>query len=117
MGTTFKSKFIFCSDVNNGHGWLYPNEIALGSNVITLELLIHEINEVELQDLFVQLDIDPNIKIFHNKFRMIKYQGDIMRFFSTGKVDAVSHLLSPFGYKTFINSNEDLRSGEQLLNP
>jgi len=115
MGITANSEFKICPEPDNGYGYLNPNIIGLGIRALTLELLIHEINEVELQDLFVRFDLDPDVKILHDGTKMLKFKGDIMDYFWTGKVDSVAHLLSPYGINSFILPKRKLTSGKQLV--
>jgi|GEM_PF-4936901 hypothetical protein len=100
MGITAQTKFLIGYDDNNAfstiefnNGKVTTNEIEIGLNTLTIQTLIHEINETELCFILNKMGF-KDVKI-HNKINR-KNKGHGYRYFLT-------HLLSPYGKNTLIS--------------
>lgn len=106
MGITAQTKFLLDREdnnafswieFNNGKAWGTPatitiNEISIGINTLTIETLIHEINETELCFILNKIGFNKDAKIRTHK--KDAFNND--RYF-------VTHLLSPHGRNTLIS--------------
>ena len=94
-----ETQFTICLDKNDAFADYQLNVIAIGENTFTLETFIHEINEMVIMNILDNFKI-PNIRI-------TKKQKNIYS-------KAISHLLSPYGYKSLIYPYNKNRKEEQL---
>jgi hypothetical protein len=99
MGITAQTKFLINYDDNNAFsiiefdkGKVTTNEISIGLNTLTIQTLIHEINETELCFILNKIGFNKDIKIRYHK----KDAFNNNRYF-------VTHLLSPHGRNTLIS--------------
>jgi hypothetical protein len=67
------------------------NLIGFGIESLTLETLIHELNEIQINVILDSLEI-PNYKIF------LRFKNEDKEFFGS-----ISHFLAPYGLHSIIN--------------
>jgi hypothetical protein len=97
------SETVFLCDVLNKDDAVADydlNVIAIGSNTLTLETLIHELNEIQINQTLENLGYINTRVTYKRHFQIPKY---------------ISHLLSPYGYKSLIYPCNKTNKKEQKL--
>lgn len=80
-----ETKFLLHENKWDARAFIYKNTIELGEAEITLETLIHEINEIENMTLLKKFGLSGNTRVKVNK-----------------EWRYLSHIISPYGAKTLI---------------
>jgi len=96
---TSETQFTICLDKDDAFADYTLNVIAIGENTLTLETFIHEINEMVIMNILNRLKI-PNITITNR-------QNNIYN-------KSISHLISPYGYKSLIYPYNKNKKEEKL---
>ena len=82
MGITSETRFLECDDEYMIRASRLLNVMEIGKKIFTLESLIHEISEIEIDRLLG----DKNVKITINEHKNL-----------------ISHFISPYGEDSLIN--------------
>jgi hypothetical protein len=95
----------------DAHAYVKPNKIEIGFKVLTIETIIHELNEIELSFLFQELGYNDNARIW-NKQRKGKHVQT--------KYQYVTHIISPYGELSLIDPcasdyGKELKNEEYLI--
>jgi hypothetical protein len=86
MRSTADTVFVLAEDPDNAHSLTSRNKIEIGLEVMTLETIIHELNETILTDLLFEFfGVEKSTMVF------IK-----------NRIFAFTHILSPYGESSLI---------------
>lgn len=101
VGVSSKAEFLLYYDKENGASDLGTITIFLGKKVISLEVLIHEVNELEVENILRRWRIE-NVPIRYivkkGEIKMLPYEGYDEGQRWTGFV----HFICPYGYDSLI---------------
>ena len=91
---TAYTKFILDDDNFNATAHTIDNSISIGVKVLTIETIIHELNEIELSELFQELGYNDYARIW-NKQGKGKHVKTNYQY--------VTHIISPYGELSLID--------------
>ena len=114
MGVSSEAKFSLYYLDDNGSSNILECRISIGKDVFFLEVLIHEINELEVENIIMRFGFENvaiRYKLIGNKVKILPKDG-----YDEGqKWTGVVHLVSPYGFDSLIFPSSEKSKYKSLI--
>ena len=114
VGISARAKFLLYYLENNGFADLENKTIFIGKKVLSLEVLIHEINELESENILLKFGIENiavRYMVVHGKVKILPKDG-----YDEGqRWNGFLHLVCPYGFDSLIYPSTEKTRYKSLL--